>query len=679
MKTINKILGLLLFFTLAATGCSRDYDTPPLNKPEYTGPEENITIAELKEQYKDVTQGSPKLIEFEYILKANITSSDASGNIFKQIYIQDKTGGINFGADQNNTSTEYALGQTVYINLHGLYVVEYGGQLQIGYDKTQANRIPWEIFKAHVVKDGWPNLKAIEPTVITDFSKLDDKVVNTLVRLDGVNFPDGGKLPYAEDQKTVNRDLKDAQGNKIILRTSGYSNFYKELLPVGTGSIIGIMGKHNSDWQLTIRSIDDVLDFDGVTPGEPEVPVDPEDPNAKPNTSMIEFASKYAGATSDAPIKIEDDIKIGGVIVSDDTDSNVFKKVYIQDETGGITVGVNDNFVAKKYPVGTKIVFDAKGLDAVVFGGLLQIGSATAGANRIEMAEFEKRAVIVSTGNAVTPKVTTIAALGNVDLNTIIQLDGVHFVEAGQPYADPKVNTNRTIKDATGKTIIMRNSGYSKFAAEILPQGTGTVVGVVETFNGSWQFTVRSTKDVKNFDGQEPEEPTDPEVPSGDVILKETFGANFPKPENAPWPKVADYTGYDNKTVKYADSTTNADIRNIKGSPNHVWLKANNDCEFEISNLPNVNGKTLVLAYDAAANVYNPTDETNLNTIEVWYNGKQLPTESKDVKGKDDLNKFYTLKISDIKGVDGATLKFVVKGAANKYGLRLGNINLSVK
>lgn len=682
MKTIHKILGLLLVLVVAAVGCSKDYDMPPLNKPVYTGPEENITIKELKENYKNVAEGTPQLIEFEYILKARVISSDASGNIFKQVYIEDHTGGINLGADQNNISTDYALGQEVYINLHGLYMVSYGEQLQIGYGDTQANRIPWNIFTKHVVKNNWPNVEAIKPTVVTDFSKLSDKDVNTLVELEGIYFTDGGKLPYAEDQKTVNRNIKDSKGNTIILRTSGYSNFYKEILPFGTGSVVGILSKHRSDWQLMIRSLDDVLTFDGKAPGEtdPTEPTDPEDPNAKPNMTIAEFAAKYAGAAS-AAMKIEDDVKIGGIVVSDDTDSNVFKKVYIEDETGGITVGVDDSFVSKTLALGTKVVFNAKGLDAIFYEGLLQIGSSTAQANRISLADFESRITTVSVGNKVTPKVVTIETLNSSNLNTLVQLSGVTIVEAGQPYANPKVNTNRTIKDASGKTLTMRNSGFSKFADQIMPSGNLTIVGLVETHKGEWQMTIRSTSDVTPFNGEvptDPTEPTDPTDPVDGVVLKESFGAKFEKGDAA-WPKIAAFTGYDDKAVVYSDPTNVSDIRNTKDLDNHVWLKANADSEFVVAGLVGVGGKELSLSYAVAANVYNETDATNLNSVEVWYNGKQLTTESKEVKGKADLNKFYTLSIKGIQGVDGAELKFVAKGANNKFGLRLDNLEVSVK
>ena len=265
MKTINNILSLLLL-SLVVVACSRNYDAPPLNKPNYEGPEANITIGELKKMYSDVVQGSPKLIDADYILSGYIVGNDVSGNVFKQLYIQDDTGAMSVGVDQNNMATQYHIGQQVYLNLHGLYIVEYGKELQIGYDKTQANRIPWEIFQKHVALDNWPNAKAVEPKP-AKMNALTDAMVNTIVRFDNVSFEGGGELPYTENNQTTNRTLKSADG-QIVVRSSSYSTFAADILPKGTGTVCGLLGRHMGTWQLILRSVDDVYGFDANSPGE---------------------------------------------------------------------------------------------------------------------------------------------------------------------------------------------------------------------------------------------------------------------------------------------------------------------------------------------------------------------------------------------------------------------------
>lgn len=264
MKLYNYLSGLILM-TAVLLSCDREYEAPPLTEPAYTGAEANMTIARLKSSYESITD--PTLIDVDYIIKATVTANDISGNIYKQLYIQDETGGINMGIDQNSIYTEFRVGQEIYVHLKGLYMIVYGGQLQIGYAETNANRIPWEIFNFYAFKNKWPQADNVVPSVIT-LSQLDQSIVNTLVKLENVYFTDGGKLPFSESDATTNRTLKDGNGNSIIVRNSNYADFAADLLPEGGGTIVGILSKYNADWQLYLRMMDDCQNFGQPIPGE---------------------------------------------------------------------------------------------------------------------------------------------------------------------------------------------------------------------------------------------------------------------------------------------------------------------------------------------------------------------------------------------------------------------------
>ena len=273
MKRINHIFCLLLL-GLGLAACEKEYDRPPLTEPGYTGEEANITIAQFREQFKDATRDVPILIEDDLVLKATVISSDESGNIYKTIYLQDETGGIGMLVDQGDVYTSYPVGQVVYVQLKGLCASFYG-DLQIGHPNAAATyyRTPWEDFQEHVLKAGWPNEAAISIREVSDISSLNenaDAVKSTLVRLTGVHFEEGGQTTYAdmvaEDYGT--RVLKDVHGNTIDVRNSNYADFGGEMLPVGTGNVVAILGSFNGGWQLLIRDIEDVYGFDGVDPDE---------------------------------------------------------------------------------------------------------------------------------------------------------------------------------------------------------------------------------------------------------------------------------------------------------------------------------------------------------------------------------------------------------------------------
>ena len=275
MKLIHKILSLpvMLLALAATTACDRDYDMPPLNEPSYQLPAdaETITIAQLRTKYAAATSSSPVTIEDSLFLKARISGDDRSGNIYKQVYVQDETGGISFLVDQSSVYTDYAAGQEVYIDLKGLCISVYGNEQQIGHPSGYLYRTPYEDFEEHVHKNGWPDESQLTLKEFSNISRLSDDTQGnkfTLVRLTGVHFTEGGSTTFAESDGYGTHELSDQYGNTIDVRTSNYADFAAETLPVGTGNVIAILGRYNGNWQLTLRSIDDVYGFDGTAPDD---------------------------------------------------------------------------------------------------------------------------------------------------------------------------------------------------------------------------------------------------------------------------------------------------------------------------------------------------------------------------------------------------------------------------
>lgn len=264
---LNKfeIIAFIALIGLTITSCERKYEAPLLTEPEVTiGDEGVITIAKYKEMFASLPKEG-KLIEENFALRAVVVGNDISGNIYKQIYVEDATGGLSISIDQNNIASDYPIGQEVVVKLQGLAATSYGGVTQLGIQGTNNNRIPYEIAKEHILKHKWPDAKKAQPTVTT-IDALTDAMIGKLIQLEGVYFVDGGNLPFAETQQTVNRDLKDKSGNTLIVRNSGYANFANDKLPKGNGTVVGILSKFNSDYQLFLRSADDCFGFTGKEP-----------------------------------------------------------------------------------------------------------------------------------------------------------------------------------------------------------------------------------------------------------------------------------------------------------------------------------------------------------------------------------------------------------------------------
>ena len=110
-----------------------NYDDPGVAEP--VNMTANCTIAELKAKYKTI--GEPVKIDDDLIICGQVASEDRSGNIYKSLYLQDATGGIELKIGKSALYNDYKPGQWVYVKCEGLTLGNYSGMLQIGYGRNK--------------------------------------------------------------------------------------------------------------------------------------------------------------------------------------------------------------------------------------------------------------------------------------------------------------------------------------------------------------------------------------------------------------------------------------------------------------------------------------------------------------------------------------------------------------
>lgn len=284
MKIKNIFHATLAVMALGGlASCQADMDAPELVAPVATMTP-NTTIADLKTTFDGQIVECPmkdEATQTPYIIHGRVISSDATGNIYKSLVIQDETAAIALSVNQGSTYNEYRLGQEVVLNVTGLYVGEFNGLQQIGWlgdynGEPQVTFMAWSEFLSHSELNGFPdyNVQYVSQTdewpsanpycVVTSFSQLPASgedfrnMCSQLVRFNNVHFAEGGKETYAPYQESVNRTLVDASGATLTVRTSGYSNFYNQIIPEGTGTVDGILSYYGDGWQLLLRSTEDV-------------------------------------------------------------------------------------------------------------------------------------------------------------------------------------------------------------------------------------------------------------------------------------------------------------------------------------------------------------------------------------------------------------------------------------
>ncbi len=276
----NIIIILIAVTATTLSSCFKgDYDDPPT----YSDANLQVTtsIHDLKKWFAtDNFSSSPKEVTEDWIIEGIVTSSDESGNIYKQLFIQDETGGICISIDMNNTYALYPQGRKIYVKLKGLTLGTYGGLVQIGYEIDEQYspagvfRLPTTIIDDHIFYGSYEGLP--EPIAIPDFSLLSDSLQSMYVSLQDVELPDGqlGET-YADAvaQVSKNRTLGNCAGQTIILRNSGYASFAGIQMPKGNGAANGIFTVYNGDLQFLISDTSALSDLSRIR-------CDGTDPNA---------------------------------------------------------------------------------------------------------------------------------------------------------------------------------------------------------------------------------------------------------------------------------------------------------------------------------------------------------------------------------------------------------------
>jgi len=268
MKNIKKYIIAILFVSgiISLHSCIKgDFEQPPVVLPTVDF-EANMTLAQLNQYYRDsLHSASPVLITKDIIIQGKVISSDKAGNIYKSLYIEDGTGGINIKLDQKEIYNIYKLGQRIYIKCKGLYLGNYKGVPQIGYNNSGSlSYIPSTLFSTYIFKDSFPgNPPTPRVMNISDFTLND---ISTLIKLDSVNFaPADTMQPFVAigAQYGTDRTIIDKNGNQIVIYTSAYADFARNLVPKGTGSIVAILSYYigTNSYQLYLRDINDVQGF----------------------------------------------------------------------------------------------------------------------------------------------------------------------------------------------------------------------------------------------------------------------------------------------------------------------------------------------------------------------------------------------------------------------------------
>ena len=263
----NKFYTYILVCAVAIVGMiscvDREFDEPPFPQEEEINITEDqiITIEELlslRQPGEDVHE-----VNLDQYIRGVVVADDQSGNFFKALVVQDGSFGITILLDEVELWNRYFVGNEVFIHLQDIWLADFAGLPQIGFQPVNGEdivRIPAELIRNVILRGD--NVGQPMP-MTTTIDRLSDNMLNTLIQLDNVQFVNGSQsTPYADEEATTNTGvdhfIEDCFENEMILRTSIFADFADQLTPDANGPVVGVLGKFNESYQLTIRNTNDV-------------------------------------------------------------------------------------------------------------------------------------------------------------------------------------------------------------------------------------------------------------------------------------------------------------------------------------------------------------------------------------------------------------------------------------
>ncbi|SZD71667.1 Uncharacterised protein [Candidatus Ornithobacterium hominis] len=295
------------------------------------------------------------------------------------------------------------------------------------------------------------------------------------------------------------------------------------------------------------------------------------------NTQIDDLLKKI----STDPITIEEELVIEGFVVSSDETGNFYKELIIQDQrespTKGLKISINKANLFNDFPLGSKVLVNAKGLTLGLSNGIPTLGDGLY--QKKNPGQIEAN-VLYNHVDKTCDKIQPIQAksfenikalVKKENLNQYIQLNNVYFQNGGEAsFHDAKssfATTNRYLIDSEGGKIAVRTSKYAKFSKETLPKGVGNLKAVLSAYDSNnngltdseYQLTLVSLDDI-NFDSSiEPNNKNDKNINTYFSCLSEDFQSFETKNEN--FEKYINYYASDKRKWQIVEFNQNKYIQ----------------------------------------------------------------------------------------------------------------------
>ena len=190
MKTIYTLFVLLIFIL----GCLPETE---FSLPELENPERDISVNANMQSVKGAyLQSGLEILTFraddESVVEGFVISSDAAGNFYKNLIVQDSpekpNAGIEILIDQGDYYTKFNVGRKIYIKLAGLSMTNNNGNYTLGYlIGNEVAAIPATMIDKYLIRSA--SIEKIIPKT-KELTQITEDDINTYISLENMQFSD---------------------------------------------------------------------------------------------------------------------------------------------------------------------------------------------------------------------------------------------------------------------------------------------------------------------------------------------------------------------------------------------------------------------------------------------------------------------------------------------------------
>jgi hypothetical protein len=236
---------------------------------------------------------------------------------------------------------------------------------------------------------------------------------------------------------------------------------------------------------------------------DPEPPVPPVEEVPTPNKTIADLRALVTG---DVAVAVPSDFVFKGVVVSNQGESNNFyRAVYIQD--GGVAIKLSCDKDGTKFyetiEMGREVIVEASGLYIGKHYDTYVLGSGPDDNYKVALIPDAQLISSVHIGDATTltpVEINDLSTLTPDMVGTYVKVTDVQVVEGDRNktlgWDDSSQYSDLTFTKADASTIQVSNNNYATFSDQTVPDGSGSISGILNTFGANYQIANTKIEDL---------------------------------------------------------------------------------------------------------------------------------------------------------------------------------------